>query len=190
MYAFSIHQLQMLCIQIQILGKYEEKYGNKTKGSTLWYKIGREAKQPPIQIKQKLQANSILTWNYFAKPLIQEYDLDMADSNSPPNLKRTQLQIQLSNQQKKTRSDFQSDHTRYANQDIWLGFQTMELIAAANDAPLQEIHTFICEMIRSGYKESEAAEAHTTKISFSRVPQQTWPNTRMDGQTRNHYHLT
>ena len=115
MYTFPIYQLQMLCIQTQILDKYEKKYENTTKGSTLQSKIGREAKQPPINIKQKLQADSLLTWNYFAKPLIQEYDLDMVDSSSPANHKQSHLHIQMPNQQKKTRSDLQSNHTRYAN---------------------------------------------------------------------------
>ena len=114
----------------------------------------------------------------------------MADSSSPQNNKRAQLQIQLPIQQKKTRSDLQSEQTRYANQDIWLGFQTMELIAEANGEPLQEIHMSIREMIRRGYKENEAAEAHTAKVSFPRVPQQKWPSKRLDGRTGHHYHLT
>ena len=114
----------------------------------------------------------------------------MANSSSSTNNKRSQLPIQLSNQQKKTRSDLQSEHARYASQDIWLGFQTMELIAIANEAPLQEIHTSICEMIRKGYKENEATEAHTAKVSFPRIPQLKWPSTRLNGRSGHHYHLT
>ena len=47
----------------------------------------------------------------------------------------------------------------------------MELIAKENDAPLQEIQMTIREMIKRGYKENEAAEAHTTKISLPRILQ-------------------
>ena len=65
----------------------------------------------------------------------------------------------------------------------------MELLAAANDASPQEIHTSIREMIRRGYKESEAAEAHTAKVFFRRIPQLKWPITRLDGRTGHHYHL-
>jgi hypothetical protein len=71
----------------------------------------------------------------------------MADSSSPTNLKSGQLTIQQSIQQKKTKSDLQSEHQSYANQDIWLGFQTMELLAIDNDIPTQDVHTSICELI-------------------------------------------
>jgi hypothetical protein len=64
----------------------------------------------------------------------------MADSSSPTNLKRGQLTIQQSIQQKKTRSDLQSEHQSYANQDIWLGFQAMELLAIDNDIPTQDVY--------------------------------------------------
>ena len=48
-------------------------------------------------------------------------------------------------------------------------------------------------MIRKGYRENEAAEAHTSKeshSSFPRVPQLKWPSTRQDGRSGHHYHLT
>jgi hypothetical protein len=57
----------------------------------------------------------------------------------------------------------------------------MELIAIDDEIPPQEIHTSICEMIRKGYREKEAAEAHTTKVSFPMIPQQKWPSSRIDG---------
>jgi SOS response regulatory protein OraA/RecX len=100
----------------------------------------------------------------------QDNDQDMADFSSPTNLKRGQLTIQQSIQQKKTKSDIQSEHHKYANQDIWLGFQTMELLAIDNDTPPQDVHTSIRELIRRGYRENEAAEIHTARISFSRIP--------------------
>jgi hypothetical protein len=112
----------------------------------------------------------------------------MADSSSPTNNKWGQLNIQLSNQQKKTKSDLQSEHASYANQDIWLGFQAMELIAIDDEIPPQEIHMSIREMIRKGYRENEVAEAYTTKVSFPRIPQQKWPNSRVDGRFGHHYH--
>ena len=114
----------------------------------------------------------------------------MANSSSPPNHKRSQLHIQLANHQKKRKNDLQSEHAKSASQDIWLGFQAMELIAIENEAPLQEAQMSIREMIRKGYRESEAAEAHTTKVSFSRIPQLKWPSTRHDGRSGHHYHLT
>ena len=45
-------------------------------------------------------------------------------------------------------------------------------------------------MIRKCYKENEAAEAHTDKVSFSRIPQLKWPSARLDGRSGHHYHLT
>jgi hypothetical protein len=66
----------------------------------------------------------------------------------------------------------------------------MELIAIDSEAPLQETHMSIREMIRKGYRENEAAEAHTTKVSFPRIPQQKWPSSRIDGRFGHHYHLT
>jgi hypothetical protein len=73
-------------------------------------------------MKQTSKTNLLLTLNYVAKLTVQDHDQDMADSSSPTNNKRGQLNIQLSNQQKKTKSDLQSEHARYTNQDIWLGF--------------------------------------------------------------------
>ena len=102
---------------------------------------------------------------------VQDLNLDMADSSSPPNHKRAQLTIPHSILQKKKRSELQSEHARYANQDIWLGFQTMELLAKDVEILPQELNMSIREMIKKGYKENKAAEAHTARISFPRVPQ-------------------
>jgi hypothetical protein len=66
----------------------------------------------------------------------------------------------------------------------------MELLAKDNDIPTQDVHMSIREMIRRGYKENEAAEAHTANISFPRIPQQKWPSTRQDGRFGHHFHLT
>ena len=66
----------------------------------------------------------------------------------------------------------------------------MELIAKVLDVPLQEVHTSIRKMIRKGFKENEAAEIHTAKISFPRIPQLKWPSARPDGRSGHHYHLT
>ena len=138
----------------------------------------------------KFSSKMLFILRCIATSPVQEYDQDMADSGSSPNNKRSQLHIQLPNHRKKTRSDLQSEHARYASQDLWLGFHTMELIASVNDAPLQETHTSIREMIRKGYKENEAAEAHTARISFPRIPQLKWPSARTNGHSGHHYHLT
>jgi hypothetical protein len=127
---------------------------------------------------------------YITSANSQDNDQDMADSNSPSNNKRGQLTIHQPTQQKKTRNDMQADHAKYASQDLWLGFQAMELTASDNIIPPQEINTPICEFLRLGYKESEAAEIHATKISFPRVQQQRWPSTRTDGHSGHHYHIT
>ena len=65
----------------------------------------------------------------------------------------------------------------------------MELIATTNDAQMREIHMSIRKMIRKGYRENQAIEAHTPKISFPRIPQLKWPSSRLDGQSGHHYHL-
>jgi hypothetical protein len=66
----------------------------------------------------------------------------------------------------------------------------MELIAIDNDIPPQVTQTPIRELIKMGYRENEATELHTAKISYSRIPQQRWPNLRLDGRSGHHYHLT
>ena len=156
----------------------------------LRYEIGRQAKWQSTRIKQNSKTKLLITLICVATSLVQEYDHDIADSSLPPNHKISQLPIQLSSQQKKTRSELQSKHARYSNQDIWLGFHTMELIAKTNDTPLQEIHTPIRELIRKGYKENEAAKIHTAKVSFPKIPQLKWPSVRLDGHSGHHYHLT
>ena len=146
------YQFWMTKVEIKIphnTSKYP-KYANT--GHNLRYEIGRETKQPPANKKQKLQVMLTLIVHYVATSLVQEYDHDMTDSSSLPNHKRTQLHIQLSNLQKKTRSDLQPERAQYTNQDIWLGFHTMELLATDNEAPLQEVNTSIREMIRKGYQ--------------------------------------
>ena len=121
---------------------------------------------------------------------LQENDQDMADSSSPPNHKRSQLVIHQSSQQKKTRNDTQTESNKHSNQDLWFGFQTMELIAKDNNTPQREVNTSIRELLRLGFRESEAAEIHTAKISFPRVQQQKWPSTKTDGRSGHHYHIT
>jgi hypothetical protein len=66
----------------------------------------------------------------------------------------------------------------------------MELLAKDTETPAVEINISICELIRMGFRESEAAELHTAKISYPRVHQQCWPSSRQDGRTSHHYHLT
>jgi hypothetical protein len=114
----------------------------------------------------------------------------MADSSSPSKNKRGQLTIHQPIQQKKTRNDTQADHAKYTSQDLWFGFQAMELTASDNNIPHREINTPICELLRLGFRESEVAEIHIAKISFPRVQQQRWPNTRTDGRSGHHYHIT
>ena len=42
----------------------------------------------------------------------------------------------------------------------------MELLAKEADIPPQELNISIHDMIKKGYKENEAAEAHTAKVSY------------------------
>ena len=66
----------------------------------------------------------------------------------------------------------------------------MELLAKDTETPPIKINKSIRELIRMGFRESEAVEFHTTKISFPRVHQQRWLSSRQDGRIRHHYHLT
>jgi hypothetical protein len=114
----------------------------------------------------------------------------MAESSAPSKNKRGQLTIHQPIHQKKTRNDTQTDHTKYSSQDLWFGFQAMELTASNNNIPHREINTPIWELLRLGFRESEAVEIHTTKISFPRVQQQKWPSTRTNGRSCHYYHIT
>ena len=66
----------------------------------------------------------------------------------------------------------------------------MEAIAQANAAPPIVTRTPIRELLKLRFRENEAAELHSAKISFSRVQQQRWPSRRTDGHTGYHFHLT
>jgi hypothetical protein len=45
----------------------------------------------------------------------------------------------------------------------------MELIAVENNIPPYEVCTTIQKMIKMGFRENEATELHTAKISFPRT---------------------
>jgi hypothetical protein len=160
------------------------------KGATQRSKIVREANWPPGNTQKKPNTNQKLAMCYTTSVNSQDNDQDMADSSSPSNNKRGQFTIHQPTQQKKTRNDMQADHVKYASQDLWFGFQAMELTASDNNILHHEINTPIRELLRLEFRESEAAEIHTTKISFPRVQQQRWPNTRTDGRSGHHYHIT
>jgi hypothetical protein len=66
----------------------------------------------------------------------------------------------------------------------------MELLAKDSETPLAEINISIRELIYMGFRENEAAELHTSKISYPRIQQQCWPSSRQDGRTGHHDHLT
>lgn len=159
------------------------------KGTTLRYEIGSKTlKTQPHSTTQKMQPTLTPGSNTILQS--QEQDHDMAESNLPLGTKRSQLIIHPNNQPKKTRCDLHSDHTKYANQNLWLGFQAMELLAKDTKTPPAEINISIRELIRMGLRKSEAAELYTLKISFPRVHQQRWPTSKQDGRTGHHYHLT
>jgi hypothetical protein len=159
-------------------------------GKTQRYEIVRYALTPQIEPHTKTKDNPMLTLKCNIPLNLQDQDHDMADSSSPTSNKRSQLIIHQHSQQKKTRCNLQADHDKYASQTLWLGFQTLGLLAKDNATQPIEINTSIRELICQGYKESEAAELHTAKISYPRVQQKRWPSSRQDGWTGHHYHLT
>jgi hypothetical protein len=65
----------------------------------------------------------------------------------------------------------------------------MELIEQDKEAPPQVTNVPIHELLKLGFRENEAAELHTTKISFPRVQQQRWPSKHTDGCTEHHFYL-
>jgi hypothetical protein len=149
----------------QLSSKINQSETNTTAmGTTLRYEIVSEILKPqPNSNVQKTQSTLIPGSNTFLQS--QDQDHDMADSSSPSRTKRSQVIIHPNNQQKKTRCDLHSDHAKYANQNLWLGFQTMELLAKDTETLPTEINISIRELIRIGFRESEAVELHTTKIS-------------------------
>jgi hypothetical protein len=183
------HCLLYIVIAYTSLKGIRNKYTHKSniKGAIQRYEIVQNAIRPPIKPK----ANPILTMRHIILIQTQDLDQDMTDSSSPANNKRGQLSLYLPSQQKKTRNATQTEHDRYANQDLWLGFPLLELIAQDNEVPPpQAINILIRELLRLGFWENEAAEMHTTRISFPRVQPQRWPNKHTDDYTGHHYHLT
>jgi hypothetical protein len=159
-------------------------------GKTQRYEIIRHAPKTQTKPNTKTKDITILTLKYYIPLCLQDQDHDMADSSSPSNNKRSPLIIHQHSQPKKTRCDLQADHDQYANQALWLGFQMLELLAKDIATEPIEINTSIRELIHQGFKENEAAELYTTKISYPRVQQKRWPSSRQDGRTGHHYHLT
>lgn len=162
----NVPQLQPRTTKINLYHKLQKTHENSASGSNMRYEIVRKVNWPSTCMRNKSTANILLIQTCVAKMSEQDYDLDMADSSSLPSHKRAQLTLQQSNHQKKTKNDLQSEHAHYANHDIWLGFQTMELLAKEADIPPQELNISIHDMIKKGYKENEAAEAHTAKVSY------------------------
>jgi hypothetical protein len=126
-----------------------------------------------MNTQKNVKTNQLLILHHNASPTLQDNDHDMTDSSSPTNNKRGQMVIQLTQQKrtrkKRTRSELQAEQSKYANQSLWLGFQTMELIAVENNILPYEVRTTIWEMIKLGFRENEVAELHTAKISFPRT---------------------
>jgi hypothetical protein len=92
--------------------KYTHK--NNMKGAIQRYEIVQNAIWPPIKPK----ANPILTMRHNFLRQIQDLHQDMTDSSSPVNNKRGQLSLYQPLQQKKTRNAPQTEHDRYASQDL------------------------------------------------------------------------
>jgi hypothetical protein len=66
----------------------------------------------------------------------------------------------------------------------------MELIEQDKEAQPQVTNIPIRKLLKLGFRENEAVELHTTKISFPRVQQQRWPSKLTNGRTGHHFHLT
>ena len=79
---------QLTNTKAYILYNIRKQFENANMGQILWSKIGREAKWLPTSMKQIYQANLLLTLKCAITPPVQEYDQDMADSNSPLNNKK------------------------------------------------------------------------------------------------------
>jgi hypothetical protein len=144
---------------------YQNKHRHKKMGKTQRYEIVRHALKTQTKPHTKTKDITMLTLKCYIPPCLQDQDHDMADSSSPNNNKRSQLIIHQHSQPKKTRCDLQADHDKYASQTLWLGFQTLELLAKDIATQPIEINTSIRELICQGFKESEAAELHTSKSS-------------------------
>ena len=142
-----------------------------------------------MDIQKNAKTNQLLILHHNVLPTMHDNDHNMTDSSSPTNNKTGQLVIQLIHQ-KRTRNDLQAEHSKYADQSLWLGFQTMEVIAMENNTPSHEVRTTIRELIKLGFKENEVVELHTAKISFSIIQQQRWPSLQLDGRSNHHFHLT
>ena len=156
------------------------------------YEIVASADWPPGSKNKgkKLKTNQKLIMYHVKSANFQESDQDMAESSSPTNNKRSQIVIHQSSQQKKLRNATSTEPDNSTHQALWFGFHNMELIAKDNNAPTRPINTPIRELLRLGFRESEAAEIHIAKISFPRVQQQKWPSIRTDGRSGHHYHIT
>ena len=169
---------------------YQNKHKHTKIGKTQQYEIIRFALTPQIKPHIKTKDNPMLTLKCNILLHLQDQDHDMADSSSSTSNKRSQLTIHQHSQQKKTRCDLQANHDKYANQTLWLGFQTLECLAKDNAIQPIEISISIRELLLQGYKESEAAKFYTAKISYLRVQLQRWPSSRQDGRIGHYYHLT
>lgn len=158
--SYDLPVLQSRYLNINISRHQElnrKKHKNLVLGSNLQYEIARKTRWSPGCTNKTPTTNLSFKLYYATHVFSQEYDQDMTESSSPPSHKRFPLPSNNPSNTKKTKSDLQSEHARYANQDIWLGSQTMELLAKDAKIPPQETPLSIREMIKRGYEENEAA---------------------------------
>jgi hypothetical protein len=106
------------------------------KGAIQRYEIVQNTIWPSIKPK----ANPILTMRYNFLRQTQDLDQNMIDSSSPVNNKRGQISLYQPSQQKKTRNAPQTEHNRYASQDLWLGFHWSLLRKKMKSPPRSSTH--------------------------------------------------
>jgi hypothetical protein len=157
---------------------------------------------PSPRIQSKTLTCNLLTFKYLLqdnkmahKQLnfeTNEQDQEMEEVNPSSRLKRSPT-AHAANSLKKNRGEMSEPNNNYNAQPwqyrLWFGFHIMdEQAKLAGKQPYEAAP--LHKLMDAGLQEEEANELQKAKISFPRIYQKEWPQTREDQVPGQHYHLT
>jgi hypothetical protein len=157
---------------------------------------------PSPMIQSKTLVWKLLTFNFLLqnnrmayKQLnfeTNEQDQEMEEVNPSNKLKRSPT-VHAASNLKKNRGETSEPGNNYNAQPwqyrLWFGFPIMEEQAKLARKQPYEAAPFQ-KLMDVGLQEEKANELQTAKISFPRIYQKEWPQTREDQVPGQYYHLT
>ena len=165
--------MNSICIITTLFEYHKQRHGYTT---TTLFQSASSTSNPNVESNYASQLNQTTTIPNF----------EMADVN----IGKCQTEGETSQHSKKsTPNNTKGIPIQHPSlQDLWLGFQYMEMLAIdLNVEPY--VHTLEACM-QVGIPHEEEKELTTATIAFPRVPQKLWPFMHNDNIPRQQYHLT